>query len=331
MSVTGGKLEGVSVFGTALLVSGKEELLAARIVEERRAEALAEQPGADVNRIAASELAETMLTEVVGSSLFSSHIVAIIDDAGATPPEVIDQLIALAKAPGDDLCLILLHDGSVKGKKLIDGLKKAKVPVAEAKPLKQLEVPDFIKAEAKRLRVRLSKEASGALMAALGTDLRTLAGALSQLADDAEGQEIDEALIRRYFAGRAEITSFKVADMVLAGNSTGALELLRWALHTGVDPVPIAAAMALGFRRMVKYRDLAGRRMRDYEIAKEAGMPVFAVRQFASWAPGWSNQALGESIKLIAEADAGIKGAAGDPAYALERMVLGVLAQRRSR
>ena len=48
------------------------------------------------------------------------------------------------------------------------------------------------------------------------SDLRALAAAVTQLAVDAESGEIDKALIHRYFAGRAEASSFKVADAVLA-------------------------------------------------------------------------------------------------------------------
>ena len=89
----------VNSFGRALLVTGSEPLLAARAIDERRQGALAEQPEAEVNRIAGADLAETMLSEVTGGSLFATHIVAIIDDVGSTPPEVADALVALAREP----------------------------------------------------------------------------------------------------------------------------------------------------------------------------------------------------------------------------------------
>src|SRR5699024_1166509 len=101
-SVGDGKLGGVSAFGSTLVVSGTEQLLASRLVDERRSAALAEHPGADVNRLEAVELEGSMLAEVVGGSLFSSDIVAIIDDVGATPPDVVDQLVATAVDPGPD-------------------------------------------------------------------------------------------------------------------------------------------------------------------------------------------------------------------------------------
>ena len=44
---------------------------------------------------------------------------------------------------------------------------------------------------------------------------------VGQLADDSDSGEVTAELIKRYFAGRAEVTSFAVADAVLAGRLHG--------------------------------------------------------------------------------------------------------------
>lgn len=320
----------MTAFGTALLVSGTEQLLAARLVEARRKEALAEQPGADVNRIDATELQSSMLAEVVGGSLFSSHIVAIIDDVGATPHEVVDQLVATAVDPGPDLCLILVHEGGNKGKGLVDKLKKAKVPMETVAAVKSWELPKFCQAEARRQQVALSPDAANALVAAIGTDLRALVSAISQLADDAGGAEIDARFIGRYFAGRADVTSFAVADAVLAGNSSLAMEKLRWALTTGAAPVLVTSAMAAAFRGMGKYLDAQGSRMNEYDLARQLGVPPWKLKDYSRNSRNWQSGGVAAAIKLVAAADADVKGAATSAEYALERMVLGVLAQRRN-
>ncbi len=325
-----GKLGDVSTFGSTLVVSGTEQLLASRLVDERRSAALAEQPGADVNRLEAVELEGSMLAEVVGGSLFSSHIVAIIDDVGATPPDVVDQLVATAVDPGPDLCLVLVHQGGNKGKGLMDKLKKAKVPVETVAAPKPWELPGFCQREAKRLGVGLATDAAEALVAAVGSDLRALVAAIGQLADDASGEHISPALVQRYFAGRAEVTSFAVADAVIAGNVPLAVERLRWALNTGAAPVLVTSAMASAFRGMGKYLDAQGMRMNKFELAKQLGIPHWKIDEYARSSRRWEPGAVARAIQLVAQADADVKGAAGDPEYALERMVLGVLAQRRT-
>ena len=68
-----------------------------------------------------------------------------------------------------------------------------------------------------------------ALLDALGNDLRELAAASSQLAADTTGV-IDQAVVARYYRGRAEASGFSVADRAVEGRLAEALELLRWAL-----------------------------------------------------------------------------------------------------
>ena len=319
-----------SAFGTSLLITGPEALLAGRIVADTRARALASHPEADVNEIQATELAESMLSEVVGGSLFSSHIIAIIDDVGACPPEVVDQLVDVAKNPPEELCLILVHQGGMKGKGLIDKLKKAKVPVETVAAIKPWELPKFVTAEAKRLKVRIGQEAAGELVSAVGHDLRSLAAAVSQLAADAESGEIDLALVRRYFAGRAEVTSFAGADAVLAGNTSLALERLRWALGTGAAPVLVTSAMAGAFRGMGKYLDAQGTRMSDADLARQLGIPPWKMKDYSRTSRNWQSGGVASAIRLISIADGEVKGAATNAEFALERMVLGVLRLRRS-
>lgn len=318
-----------SAFGTSLLITGPESLLAQRIVERTKKEALAAHPEADVNEILASELEDSMLAEVVGGSLFASHIIAIIDDVGACPASVVDQLVAVAVDPPEELCLILVHQGGVKGKGLIDKLKKGKVRTETVAAPKAWELSSFVMDEARRHRISLRKDAADEIVASVGHDLRALAGAVNQLADDAEGKEIDSALVKRYFAGRAEVTSFAVADAVMAGNTSLALERLRWALGTGVPPVLVTSALASSFRGMGKYLDAQGSRMSGPDLARHIGVPPFKIKDLSAQSRNWQQGGVAEAIKLVAIADGEVKGAATDPEFALERMVLSVLRLRR--
>ena len=73
-----------------------------------------------------------------------------------------------------------------------------------------------------------------ALLDAVGNDLRELAAACGQLAADTSGV-IDQAVVARYYRGRAEATGFSVADRAVEGRLAEALEKLRWALAVGVS------------------------------------------------------------------------------------------------
>ena len=300
----------VNSFGHTLLVTGSESLLTARAIDGRRRAALEEEPEAEVNRISGAELADSMLSEVTGGSLFSSHIIAIIDDIGATPPDVVDALVALAKDPGDELCLILSHEGGNKGRGLADKLRKAKIETVSVAAPKPWELPRFCVEEARSRKVKLSQEAAGVLVAAVGNDLRALTSAIAQLADDADGAPVDEALVQKYFAGRAEVTSFAVSDAVLAGNTSLALERLRWALGTGVAPVLITSAMAGAFRGMGKYLEARGS---GADLARRIGVPPFKLKEYQRTSRNWQPAGVAAAIGIIAQADADVKGAATNP------------------
>ncbi|MEZ5087938.1 MAG: hypothetical protein R2722_17450 [Tessaracoccus sp.] len=152
-----------SAFGKTLLVTGSDELLGERAVSACRTRALKERPDAQVNELMAEQLETTMLSEMIGESLFASETIAIIDDLGSCPSAAAEQLLAVAKDPGEDLCLILRHRGGVKGKGLLDKLKKAKVPTEAVVAPKAWELPKFITAEARRHKVSLSQDAAEAL------------------------------------------------------------------------------------------------------------------------------------------------------------------------
>jgi DNA polymerase-3 subunit delta len=53
-------------------------------------------------------------------------------------------------------------------------------------------------------------------------------------------------------------------------------------------------------------------------------MPAWKVRRAQGWLRRWRPEALGDAVRAVALADADLKGAADDAAYAVERAVLAV-------
>ena len=103
---------------------------------------------------------------------------------------------------------------------------------------------------------RIDAGTAARLVESLGSDARAVAAAIRQLLDDSDDRVITEAAVRRYFTGRADVTSFTVADHVMAGRRNEALGALRWALDTGVAPVLVTSALANALRQQGRYTDL---------------------------------------------------------------------------
>lgn len=319
------------LFGRVVLVSGPESLLAERAVERLVRQALAERPAASVTKVDAGDLDAGGLAEVTGGSLFAEESVVVVEQLSDLDPGLFDAVLAFTVNPSDELALVLVHPGGVKGKGLLDKLKKARVEVVDCPTIKAWELPQFAAAEVRLLGGRIDRPTADRLVEALGADVRAVAGAVRQLLADADDRVITEAAVRRYFAGRADVTSFTVADHVMAGRRNEALGALRWALETGVAPVLVTSALAGALRAQGRYTDFVGQRMRDVDLARELGVPPFKVKEITQRSREWTPRGLATSLQLVAEADAAVKGQAADPAFALERMVMGVTGLRGRR
>jgi DNA polymerase-3 subunit delta len=227
---------------------------------------------------------------------------------------------------------VLWHKGGVKGKALIDKIKKLNPEIIAAEAIKQeSEKSDFVRAEFKSLERKISTEAVNALIDSLGSDLRELSAACSQLASDVAAQKvIDEDDVARYQMGRVESTGFDVADAALDGKTAIALINLRNALSTGTDPVLIVSALASSLRTLAKVSG-ASRSAKSFELASTLAIAPWQIDKARRQLTGWSEGGLAKAVVAIAAADADIKGAASDPIYALEQAVMTVSAAKSTR
>ena len=311
-----------------LLVQGDEELLAARAVTAAVEAARAAEPGADVREYEAGSLTAGEVAEMLSPSLFGGRRVLVIRSGQDARKDLVAALLSYAKDPDPDVTLIVTHLGGPKGKAFADGLRAAGAELVPAAKLKgDRERIAFVRDEFRRNGARCDEAAASTLLAAVGNDLREIAAACSQLLADTDGK-ISEASVARYYKGRAEVSGFTVADAAMVGDLPGALEALRWALHVGVDPVPIADAIADGVRTVAKVAS-AGRG-NPYQLASTLGMPAWKIKNAQERSRGWTPDGLIDAMRAAADCNAAVKGGAEDRGYALEQAVLAVTTARRN-
>ena len=309
------------VLGRVALLTGKEEFLAARTVDEVRQVVRAYDAEAEVSETDGSDLTLATLGELSAPSLFSAVRCVVVRGLENLPEESVAGLLGYAAEPAEEVALVLVHGGGPKGSGVLTKLRKlstvTEVKTAEVKPW---EMGGFAVGEARRLGATLDKEAAEVLVAAVGHDLRSLAAAVDQLTNDFPGERITQEKVRRYFGGRAEVKNYEIADAILAGKRELALRELRWAIEAGTSEVYILSAIAGQVRSLANH--VAGNR--------DGGMPAWKAKTLNAQARGWSEQGLGRAIRAVALADADLKGAASDASYTLERLVL-TLASFRDR
>ncbi|WP_073460165.1 DNA polymerase III subunit delta [Pseudonocardia thermophila] len=311
------------------LVLGEEELLVERAIGEIVAQARELDPTVEVRRYRATELSPAELAESVSPSLFADARVIVLMAAHEAGKDLAAAITAQAADPADGVVLVVQHAGGARNKAMADALRKGGAAVTTCEKITRYEErADFVRNEVRRAGGTIAPAAVGALIEAVGNDLRELAAAANQLVADTGGA-VDEQAVRRYHRGRAEASGFAVADKVVAGDRSGALEALRWAQALGVPSVLIADALADAVRTLAKVAS-AGRGDPN-RLAGPLGMPPWKIRKAQQQVRSWRPEALAEAFAAAAEVNADVKGVAADADYALERAVLRMCAARERR
>lgn len=313
---------------TLQLVLGDEEFLVERAVRDLLVAARKADPMAESRRATVSDLTPAELVELLSPSLFAEGRVVVLEGAQDAGKDIADAVLAHAKEPGDGIVLVVVHSGGGRGKvakELPAALRKAGAEVTECtKITKPGDRETFVRSEVRRAGGKIDGAAIAALIETVGSDLRELSSAASQLVADTEGGVVDEPAVRRYHTGRAEVTGFAVAEKAVNGDRQAAMEALRWAMQLGVPHVLVADALADAVRTIARVAAVG--RSDPFRLATELGMPPWKVKRALAQARGWSQDGLAEAMQVAATVNADVKGAAADFDYALERAVLRIVA-----
>ena len=312
------------------VVVGDEEFLVARAVSAIVKAVRAEDPDVDVRDLDAPQLEPGDLGELLSPSLFAERRLLVLRAGQDLSKPIAAEVLGYAADPLPEVCLVVVHAGAVKGKAILTALLGAGAARIDApKITKFSERREFVRAELRADGRAVDDEAVGALLEAVGNNLRELAAACSQLLSDTEGPVTADA-VARYHRGHAESSGFAVADRAVEGDLAGALELVRWGQSTGLAHVLVTSALASTLRSVAMVAS-AGRSASAYQLASQLGMPPWKVEKTQKQARGWGPLGLAAALTAVAVADGDVKGGAADQNYAVERALLAVVQARGMR
>src|SRR4029077_5053399 len=118
---------------------------------------------------------------------FADERVVVLEAAGEAGKDAVD-LIASAAADlpmGTDL--VVVHSGGGRAKAVAGQLRELGAAVHPCAKIKMNERADFVRGEFRALKVKVGDDAVTVLLDALGSDIRELAAACSQLVADTDG------------------------------------------------------------------------------------------------------------------------------------------------
>ena len=123
-----------------ILVQGPEEILAERQIAGIIEKLKSKDNQAVINNFSSDEVLPGMITDALAPSLFSQSRALVIKQVQDLPSECTEEIESYLENPDPELTLVLWHKGGVKGKGLVDKLKKMKADVIA---VAEIKIPDW--------------------------------------------------------------------------------------------------------------------------------------------------------------------------------------------
>lgn len=295
------------------LVLGEDDFLAERATKAIVAQA---GEGVEVTTLRAGDVSEGEIAMATSPSLFAEDRVVVVKHAELAGKEPTEILLQACVNPAPGITLIVEHTGGGRQKAMVKKFAKV-AEVHKADALKDNERRSWLMEEFRSHGVRPTPDVAAAVLESVGSDLRELASAVSQLVSDTEGELTVES-VRAYYVGVAEVAGFDIADQAVAGRADRALASTRRALQLGTSPVSIAAALA---RKVGDIAKLHGVRGNPDQLARTVDMHPYVAKKTMQVARQWSGDAVSHAVIIVSDLDAEVKGQGGDPEFALENAV----------
>lgn len=296
---------------TLVLLTGSDPFLSARAIRDTVARWQKADPDLGVEQISGSAADVRMrLAEAGGEDLFGIRSILVVTEADAMGEATADLVAAAADSP-----VVAHHRAGRAGQAGLKALKKAAESTVDCQPVKKgRALNDFVTGEFRRYRRRITSDALALLIEAVGTDLADLSGAAHQLCSDSDSDPLDAALVGRYFRGVAELSGYQVADAVMLGHPSEVLHRLRQAqiAADGARTGPAIVAAVAGSVRQLIALSACPPGMSESDVARQVGAPPWKIRQLRAQARRWKPAQLAETVTLLADLDARVKGGLRD-------------------
>ena len=296
-----------------LCVFGAEQYLASRAIARVKKELRNRHPELEITEVAEGDYSSGLLLSIASPSLFGEPKLLIINGASEY---LAPDLEAYLLEPNPD-CTVLVrlpnlvgHNGKFKTK-----FAKTALNVSCEEIKRDSDKLEFIRNEFASFSASVDQQAAKLLLQAFGNDMGELGAACSQLASLGKAKVTAED-VEVTFGGRVETNAFKIADAAMSGNAAEAIRLFRHGFATGIDPVPLTAALAMRVRQLARlFND-------RNSSAAALGMAPWQVDKARKELSGWTEAELIDLVQLVAKTDADVKGAAREPEYSVERLLM---------
>lgn len=296
-----------------VIIAGPESYLASRAISKIRKDLRDANPALEISEVSEGEYQSGTLLTLASPSLFGDERLIVI--TGANEELIADTESYLANLSEGSTLVVRIPNSVGQNAKFKTAFAKRALTISCEELKRDTDKIEFIKAEFKRSNVSIDAVAAKLLLQAFNSDLGELGAACSQLCSLGKAG-IGQVEVEAIFSGRLETNAFKIADAAMAGNAAEAIRLFRHGSSTGIDVVALTAALTMRIRQLAR---LFNDRNANPAVL---GMAPWQIDKAKRELAGWSESELVELVQLAAKTDADVKGAAREPEYSVETLLL---------
>lgn len=302
----------------AYLLSG-QTFLADEAIDKIRAEHETD-PLSELSFNATNEIAE-VLGALQTSSLLGGKRLVVVRDAQDLKKEHAEALGGYLESQSPDSVLVLVAEGRTK----VDAAIKQHGAVITLDIPKGRKLVAWLRERAAEHKIKLDDRGAWTLIDTVGTELRDLDGALSQLTTSlGPGARVGVAEVRAAFPRLADERIYAFTDAVGDRKLSAAMSTLRRLLDQGDEPLVLFGSLNAHIKRMLRARRYAERG--PQAVGEALGLPGWRAERLTKQSRSYREEELVAAVSTLAETDVEMKGGDLPPAAALERAVVRIVA-----
>ncbi len=304
-------------------VVGEEDYLRDRAVAALRGAVLGSEIGTGFNDdtfYGDEASVDDVLACAAEMPVFAARRIVLFKAAEKVPAPDGEKLLSYLAEPNETTTLVLVAsklDGRLKWTQTL--MKRAMV--VDCAPLRDVQLPAWIRQEAATLGMRLEDDAALLLKDVAAESLYALRRELEKLAayvpSERAAQAADVETLRGTETGASV---FDLTAAIGAHDHGRALRILARNLENGEAPLRILGALVWQYRRLWKVKDQLAAGGRDAEAARTLRMDPGRVRAFLNQ---FSDRHLPQAFQWFMETDGRLKGGSGStPVRVMEDLLL---------
>jgi DNA polymerase-3 subunit delta len=236
-------------------------------------------------------------------SLLGGRRLVVVHDAHELKKDHLESLERYFASPSPYSVLVLIASG--RNAKLENGVKTVGA-VITLDPPKGRGLVTWIKQRGAEQRLKIDDRGAWALVDSIGSELRDLDGALSQLATQlGTGARVGAPEVRQAFTRLADERVYAFTDAVGERKLPSAMGFLRRLLEQGDEPLVVLASLNNQVRRMLRARRYADQSAKA--VGDAMGMPAWRAERLQKQARSYREEELVSALAMLAELDVDMK------------------------